>query len=78
MERIEYVLHGDMACEPRDAVRHALVIAHRKVGSKAGVNARAVWRADDDDRDMPAAEDRQDFLEVGRKAAVGDNDRRAV
>ena len=74
VERIEHVLHGDVACELRDAVRHALVIAHRKVGGKAGVNARAVGRADDDDRDMPAAEDRQDFLEVGRKATVGDGD----
>ena len=77
VERIEYVLHGDVAGELRDAVRHALVIAHREVGGKTGVQARAIRRADDD-RDMSAAEDRQDVLEVGGKAAVGDNDCRMV
>ena len=60
-------MHGDVACELRDAVRHALVIAHRKVGGKAGVNARAVWRADDDDRDMLAAEDRKISLRLGAR-----------
>ena len=78
VERIEYVLHGDVARELRDAMRHALVVTHRKVGGKTRVQARAIRRADDDDRDMPAAEDRQDVLEVGGKAAVGDDDCRMV
>lgn len=65
VERIEHILHGDVARELRDAMRHALVVAHREIGGKAGVNARAIRRADDDDRDMPTAEDRQDALEVG-------------
>ena len=30
VERIERVLHGDMAGELRDAMRHALVVTHRK------------------------------------------------
>lgn len=67
-----------MARELRDAMRHALVVTHRKVGGKAGVNASAIRRADDDDRDMPTAENRQDALEVGGKAAVGDDDCRMV
>ena len=54
------------------------MITHRKVGGKARVNARAIRRADDDDRDMSTAEDRQDVLEVGGKAAVGDDDCRMV
>ena len=33
---IEHVLHGDVARELRDAIRHALVVAHREIGSKAG------------------------------------------
>lgn len=74
VERIEHVLHGNVARELRDAMRHALVIAHREVGGKAGVNARAIRRADDDDRDMPTAEDWQDVLEVGGKVAVGNGD----
>lgn len=78
VERIEHILHGDVARELRDAMRHALVVAHREIGGKAGVNARAIRRADDDDRDMPTAEDRQDALEVGGKAAVGDDDCRMV
>lgn len=69
-----HVLHGDVAGELCDAMRHALVIAHREIGGKAGVNAGAVRCADDDDRDMSTAEDWQDLPEVGGKAAVGDND----
>lgn len=78
VERIEHVLHGDVARELCDAMRHALVVTHRKVGGKAGMQACTVWRADDDDRDMSTAEDRQDVLEVGGKAAVGDDDCRMV
>ena len=78
VERIEHVLHGDVAGELRDAMRHTLVVTHREVGGKARVNASAIRRADDDDRDMPAAENRQDVLEVGGKAAVGDDDCRMV
>ena len=58
VERIEHVLHGDVARELRDAMRHALVVTHREVGGKARVNACAMRRADNDDRDMPTAEDR--------------------
>ena len=68
-------MHGDVAGELRDAVRHALVVAHREVGGKAGVQARTIRCADDNDGNMSAAEDRQDFLEIGRKTAVGDDDR---
>jgi len=32
-------LHGDVARELRDAMRHALVVTHRRVGGKVGVNA---------------------------------------
>ena len=59
-------------------MRHTLVVTHREVGGKARVNASAIRRADDDDRDMPAAENRQDVLEVGGKAAVGDDDSHMV